>query len=238
MSAWLKSAWSQLAFTFVLIYIGSFGLYLYTYVFLHLRGYLFLPENAVLALIPLLLAGRLIISLRHKRWSDWEPMLLTLLYFVFIPASFYATSDYVHLQGNTDRNILLTSVLFSSFIIPALFNGLASLYLLHSELKKRIRFYSAGIIMTILLIGICFSVYVGRDLGWNNWEIFLHPLSFFMDISNLFSKSGAYANVARSISALFILMGSLYLLSWRMGRLIWHRGINDLAAHIKRAKSS
>ncbi len=238
MAHWLKQTWSQLTVSLMIAYAGCFGLYLYTVVFKHIHGNLFLIISLVLALVPLLLSWRLVVSLKQKRWSSWEPMLLTLLWLSFIPGSFYALSDYIHLQAASTHSILLVSVLYSACISLAFLIGLISLYLVHVELKKRLKPTTAGVVVALVLIGISFAIYLGQDLNWSYWDIMLNPVGLIFDISNVLMRTSSYPDLATTTSGLFILLGSVYLLSWRSARLVWHRGVDDLAAHIKRSRTT
>ena len=238
LALWLKRPWLQLAFALAVAYAACFGLYLYAVVFEHIRGNLFLIVSLFLAIIPLLLSWRLVFSLKQKRWSAWEPMLLSILWLIFIPGSFYALSDYIHLQTVNSGSILFASVLFSACISLAFLVGLISLYLVHVELKKRVKATTAGVLMGLVLLGICFAIYLGRDLNWNSWDIMLNPGGLLLDISNVLTRTTSYADMIRTTIGLYVLLGSAYLLSWRAARLVWHRGVDDLAAHIKRTRST
>lgn len=238
MKAWLKRPWAQLMSVLVVAYAACFGLYLYALVFDHLSGDFFLVVSLVLAALPLLLAWRLSVSLRQKLWSSWEPLALTLLWLIFLPGSFYGVSDYIHLQAEPSGNILFTVLLYSSFIMLALMLGLASLYLVHTELKKRLKGVTAAVLMAIILLGVSFAIYVGRDLSWNSWDVALNPGGLLFDISNLVTRVHTYPAMIRTVFAMFVLLGSVYLVVWRSGRMLWHRGINDLAAHIKRSHNN
>src|ERR1044072_493219 len=54
--------------------------------------------NLLLAWVPLLMILMLERSLRHRSWSDWQPIVLTLLFLAFLPNTFYMITDIIHLQ--------------------------------------------------------------------------------------------------------------------------------------------
>lgn len=238
MARWLKRPWVQLALVLAIAGLGNLLLYLYFVFFLHGPRNLFLVFNLVLATIPLLLAWRLGVSLGHKRWSAWEPLLLTLLWLVFLPGSFFAVVDFTLLAAQPSSSLLFASVLFSGFIFESMLLGLASIYLVHVELKKRVKAHTAAALVTIILIGVSYAVYLGHDMNWNSWDIMLNPGGFIFDISNLLSKPHTYPTMVRTMASTFLYIGAAYLIVWRSCRLIWHRGVNDLAAHIKRSRHS
>lgn len=222
---------------FVVLGIGfaaSLALFLYSIVLNHSFEYFYLVFNLALATIPLLLSWRLVVVLRNRRWTSWQPLLLTFFWIVFLPNSFYMISDFIHLQGMSSRVILYNAVMFASFIYLAMFMGLISLYQVHQELRKRLSPKTAAVLVVLLLAGCCFAIYLGRDLRWNSWDVVTNPGGLLFDISNLVLKPETYPNMGRTIASFFVIIGSAYMVSWQASRLIWHRGVNDLAAHIRR----
>ncbi len=238
MAEWLKQAWVQMTLTLAVVYVACYSLYLFAYLFEHLSGNFFLVVNSIFAAIPLLISWRLVSNLKHKRWSDWEPFLLTLLWLIFIPGSFVILTDFIHLASASSANILFIAITYICFALLCLTMGLISLYMIHTELKKRIKPITAAAVMALILLVICFDLYVASDLGWNNWDIVINPGGYVFDLLNVMTKSSSYHYMIKTMAGLFVLLGSAYLLTWRNGRIVWHKGINDLATHIKRSKIS
>lgn len=233
----LKKPWGELAVVFGIGYVVCFALFLYGVVLNHTLGYAYLVFNLALASLPLLISWRLSAVLRRKRWSAWEPLGLTFFWLIFLPNSFYMISDYIHLQ-NMPAHILYNSVMFSAFIYLSLFMGIISLYQVHQDLRKRLGPHLSAVIVAIVLLGCCFAIYLGRDLRWNSWDVVVNPLGLLFDISNILLQPKAYPGVSRTIIEFFAFLGSAYLIAWRVSRLQWHRGITDLAMHIKRRQSN
>jgi uncharacterized membrane protein len=228
-----KHPWVEFGTYLTLGFAVCFALYLYSIVLEHGIDYPFLVVNLFLALIPLLLSWRLSVVLKTKLWSAWEPLIITFLWLLFLPNSFYMISDYIHLQALPNNTILYNAILFSAFIYLALFIGIASLYQVHTELKKRISSISAAAVITIVIIGCSFAIYLGRDLRWDSWDIVLNPGGLLFDISNLLLKPSTYPDMGRTISGFFVLIGFSYTLAFKTGRLLWKRGAADLAKRLK-----
>ncbi len=236
--SWLNRPWAELATFLALGLFACLSLFLYSIVLNHSIAFPYLVINLFLALVPLLLSWRLGVSLRHRRWSDWEPLLLTFLWLLFLPGSFYVLSDFIHLQLTLSSTILYDTTLFSAFVFVSMFMGFASLYQVHSELKKRIRPLSATLIMIVVLLGCSFALYLGRDLRWDSWDIVVNPGALLFDISNVLLKPSNYSYMARTVFSFFIFIGVTYALVFRAARLQWKRGASDLAARIKRDQHS
>lgn len=231
------SVWFHLGSVLAIGFAVCLALYGYS---IYLNGglaYVYLIFNLFLATIPLLIAWRIVIVLGRKRWSAWEPLTLTLLWVIFLPNSLYMISDYIHLQNMSNKTILYNAVMFSAFIYLALAMGLTSLYLIHQELRKRLHYQTAAIMVALIVLGCCFAIYLGRDLRWNSWDVVTNPGGLLFDISNLLLKPQKYPDMGRSISSFFVLIGSAYLIAWEASRLVWRRGVNDLAAHLKKRQN-
>ncbi len=238
MASWFKRPWAELASVVAIADIGNLLLYAYFLIFLHGSGNIFLVLNMVLASIPMLLSWRLVASLRYKRWSGWEPLALTFFWLVFLPGSFFGVVDFPLLAVRPSSSLLFAAVLYSSFILESIILGMASIYLVHVELRKRLKASTSAILVAIILIGVSYAIYLGQDMNWNSWDIVLNPGGLIFDISNLISNPHTYLAMARTMASTFVFIGAAYLIVWRSARLIWHRGVEDLAAHIKRTRNS
>lgn len=144
----------------------------------------YLAYNLFLAWIPFVLALWLQRMLRSKLWSSWVPFVLTLLWLGFLPNSFYMVTDYIHLQDVPRIDPVFDAVMFSSFIFNAFILGLFSLYMVHEELLKRVsRAVSWWLVGAVVFLS-SFAIYIGRELRWNTWDVFLNPASLLFDVSD------------------------------------------------------
>lgn len=216
--------------------VVSFGLFLYGAHRNHSYADSYLVTNLVLAALPLVVAFRLGAVLQRKLWTAWEPLLLTLVWLVLLPNSFYVISDFIHLQDVTTVDVLYDAVMFTSFIYIGVLLGFASLYVVHQQLKRRVRPLTAAVLIGFILLLCSFGIYIGRDLRWNSWDVIFNPGGLLFDISDRVIKPQAYPDMVRTTAAFFVLLGSLYNLAWQSTRLLHHHGAVELITKTKQRR--
>lgn len=175
--------------------------------------YAYLLWNLFLAWLPLVFAYRLIVVLRHKLWSSWEAMGMSLLWILFLPNSFYMISDFIHLQY-VQQDILYDALMLTSFIYIGVLLGFASLYLIHLEFLKRFTQTTTSFILAGMILVCSFAIYLGRDLRWNSWDVLTNPGGLLFDISVRFLRPSAYPQMFLTVITFFVLLGSMYALVW------------------------
>lgn len=186
----------------------------------HSLAYGYLVWNLCLAWLPLLFAIRLIALLRHKLWSSWEALAVSLLWLVFLPNSFYMISDFIHLQDVQRVDVLYDTLMFTSFIYTGVMLGFSSLYLVHLQLRRRLSARAAASWVAATLFVCSIAVYVGRDLRWNSWDVLTNPGGLLFDISDRLQHLTAYPRMLVTIVSFFVLLSSMYGLLWSGARLI------------------
>ncbi len=215
-----RSARSQFIFALLASTLVSVGLFLYGAWRNHSLGYDYLVWNLFLAWLPLLFALRLVAVLRRKLWSSWEALAASVLWLTLLPNSFYMISDFIHLQESQRVDILYDSLMITSFIYTGVALGFSSLYLIHTQLQKRLSDRaSAGWIAGTLLVCSA-AVYVGRDLRWNSWDILVNPGGLLFDISDRLQHPAAYPQMLVTIVTFFVLLLSMYGLLWQGIKLV------------------
>jgi len=183
----------------------------------------YLLSNLFLAWIPLLLSLTLLRLLRRHLWSSWELLGLTLLWLLFLPNSFYMVSDFVHVADVGRHNLLYDIVMFTSFILTALFVGFASLYMVHAELRKRISLRGSSLLTAIILFLCSFAIYLGRDLRWNSWDVLVNPAGILFDISDHLIHPLQSGDMFTTTFSFFALLASLYVVGWQFGEAVHQR---------------
>jgi uncharacterized membrane protein len=181
----------------------------------HSLEFSYLVWNLFLAWLPLLLALRLLVMLRQKRWSSWEGIGWSLLWLVFLPNSFYMISDFIHLQDVRRVDVLYDALMFTGFIYTGVALGFSSLYLIHRQLKRRLPDQPAAAWIAATLLICSAAVYVGRDLRWNSWDILFNPGGLLFDVSDRLIHLSAYPKMLITIASFFILLSSMYFMLWR-----------------------
>lgn len=182
-------------------------------------GYDYLVWNLFLAWLPLIFAVRLIGLLRHKLWSSWEGLGVSMLWLVFLPNSFYMISDFIHLQEVKRVDVLYDAVMFTSFIYTGVVLGFSSLYLIHIQLRRRLSAPAATVWVAVTLFICSAAVYVGRDLRWNSWDVLTNPGGLLFDISDRLQHPSAYPQMLVTVITFFALLATMYGLLWRGSRL-------------------
>jgi uncharacterized membrane protein len=177
----------------------------------------YLLWNLFLAWVPLGIVVLLVRSLRHNLWSSWRPLGLTLLWLVLLPNSFYMISDFVHIQDVARHNLLYDVVMFTAFIFTAALLGFSSLYIVHTELRKRMRMQSSSVVVAGILFLCSFAIYLGRDLRWNSWDVLLNPAGILFDVSDHLIHPWQSGEMFTTTLSFFILLGSLYVVGWQFG---------------------
>ena len=210
-----RSPHGQFIFALVTSSFISAGLFAYGAWKGNSPTYEYLLWNLVLAWVPLLLAIRLMIVLRHKVWSSWEGLGTSLAWLIFLPNSFYMISDLIHLKEAPRDEILYAGVMFAAFVCTGIVLGFSSLYLVHTRLLRRFtgRQAAAGVAIIIFLCSA--AIYVGRNLRWNSWDILTNPGGLLFDIADRLQHPANYPTMLVTIAAFFALLAGIYNLLWR-----------------------
>jgi uncharacterized membrane protein len=219
MDRW-RSARGQFMLALMTSTLVSVGFFVYGAWRNHSLAYDYLVWNLLLAWLPLLFAIRLTTLLRHKLWSSWEALGVSVLWLVFLPNSFYMISDFIHLREVQRVDVLYDTLMFTSFIYTGVALGFSSLYLLHMHLSRRLSSAAASGWIAITLLICSAAVYVGRDLRWNSWDILTNPGGLLFDISDRLEHPAAYPQMLVTIISFLILLGSMYGLLWYGTRLV------------------
>ena len=219
MGKW-QGARNQFLLTLLAATLVSIGLFTYGALRNHSLSYDYLIWNLALAWLPFIFAVRLIDLLNRKLWSSWEALLMSVLWLVFLPNSFYMISDFIHLQEVQRVDVLYDAVMFTSFIYTGVVLGFSSLYLVHGQLRRRLsgRMAAAWIAATLLICS--GAVYVGRDLRWNSWDILTNPGGLLFDVSDRLQHPAAYPQMLVTVVSFFVLLVSMYSLAWYSIRLL------------------
>lgn len=184
-------------------------------------NYAYLPWNLLLAWVALVAALWLERILQHALWSGWYALVVTMVWLVFLPNTFYMISDFVHIREVSDVDLLYVAVLFSSFIFNGVLLGYLSLIMVHWQLLRRMSAKSASIIIGLVLLLCSFAIYIGRELRWSTWDIVANPSSLLFDVSDRILKPHEHPQTFVTTASFFVLLSMLYVVLWfviRVGR--------------------
>jgi uncharacterized membrane protein len=155
-------------------------------------------------------------SLKVRLWSDWLSLLLTIIWLLMLPNSFYMISDFVHVQDVVRNDLLYDVVMFTSFIFTSVLLGFCSLYMVHVELRKRVALRYANLCIAIILLLCSYAIYLGRDLRWNSWDVLTNPAGVLFDVSDHIITPMQSGDMYTTTASFFILLGSLYVVGWQV----------------------
>lgn len=172
--------------------------------------------NLFLAWLPVVFAVWLGRSLYHRLWSNWLPLLLTVLWLGFLPNSFYMISDFIHVQEVRRVDLLYDIVMFASFILNGVILGFLSVYLVHGQLLRRVRRPMATTLIGLVLLLCSFAVYLGRDLRWNTWDILINPTGVLLGVSDPIVNPHAHPQAFTTTITFFVLLASLYVVVYQL----------------------
>ncbi|MBX4201952.1 DUF1361 domain-containing protein [Candidatus Saccharibacteria bacterium] len=170
--------------------------------------YWFIPENLALAWVALFFAWLLCRNLVNQRWLSWQNLLLTTLWLVFLPNTWYVLTDFVHIQPTGEVSQMFDIVLMSLLVFTGFSLGIASLFLVHHQLIKRVGGLKSYGLIELAILASSFAVYLGRDLRWNSWDVIKNPGGVLVNVSDrIIDPFGSPR--ALNITLLFFLMVSV-----------------------------
>lgn len=183
----------------------------------------FLYWNLILAWLPLLFAYWLRKSLARTRWLKPKNLILTFLWFVFLPNSFYIVTDFEHLAPAAGVSLMYDSVLIMTTALAGLIVGCMSINLVHTELKQRVPKRRIIDILGSVFLLAALAIYLGRVLDYNTWDILANPFGLALDLGSRLSQPGAHGHLY-STTLLFWAYISVSYISFY--RLIHRRSVN------------
>lgn len=179
----------------------------------------YLLWNLFLGWLPFILSLLLVQTLKTQLWSSWRALIITLAWLVLLPNSFYMVSDFIHLSDLGGNQVVFGAVTFSAFVFTSLCLGVASLYLVHLELLKRVSRRMASVLVGVLLLIVSVAIYVGRDLRWNSWDVVVNPFGLLFDVSERLLHPDEYPQVLAVVLPFFVLLATIYYVVWQAVRL-------------------
>jgi uncharacterized membrane protein len=174
----------------------------------------FVFGNLALAWLGLFFGWLLVRNLRYKRWVSWQNILLSILWLMFLPNTWYVLTDFLHVLPLGEVSQLYDIVLISTLVFTGFILGFASLYLVHQELRKRLSENWSTIIVVLVIFVSSFAIYLGRDLRWNSWDVITNPSSVILNVSDRVIDPLGHPRAINITGLLFILIGSVYFALW------------------------
>lgn len=174
-------------------------------------NYWFINWNLFLAWLPIVFAILLVYGLRTRRWLSWQNLGLTGLWLLFLPNSFYMVTDFVHLTEYNNLAVLFDIVMFMTYALTGLMLGWLSVYFVHSELKKRKTRDIRWILLGLVFMLCSFAIFMGRNLGWNSWDVVTDPFGITLDLLQRLSYPDEYPDTYSITALFFVFIAGTYL---------------------------
>lgn len=121
----------------------------------------------------------------YKKRSAFSWVLIgacALIWLLFFPNAPYLLTDVMHLQPLSDAPFWYDLILVVAFAWTGSFLGLISLLLMQALVRKM----AGTVVSWIFALGALsisgFEIYLGRFLGWNSWDVFIHPTRIVLDM--------------------------------------------------------
>ncbi|HEX5448210.1 MAG TPA: DUF1361 domain-containing protein [Candidatus Saccharimonadales bacterium] len=182
----------------------------------------YLLTNLCLAWISPLVAVWLIRELKIRRWLSWQNLLLTFLWLVFLPNTWYVLTDFIHVVPSGEISQLYDIVLVSLLTICGFVLGFTSLYLIHRQILKRWDELKSYLLIEFVILLSSFAIYVGRDLRWNSWDVIANPGGVFLNVSNQIIDPFGSSRALNVTALFFVLISLLYVAVWLAVRPLEH----------------
>lgn len=184
------------------------------------QRYNFLVWNLALAIIPALLAWWLVARIQKSGWLKWQQIVLTIGWVTFLPNSFYIITDLIHLRPNYEADLLFDITLLTSFIMAGMLFGYLSVYLVHIQMLRRMREYTAYGLIGLLFLLVSFAICLGRYTRWNTWDLLLQPAGLLFDVSDRVINPDAHLQTYQTTLVLFLMLFTGYSVIYESIRLL------------------
>jgi uncharacterized membrane protein len=185
----------------------------------HEHEFAYMIWNLALAWIALGISLYLERTVNRVSWSSWSALIVTLIWILFLPNTFYMVTDFIHVLELAPAQLLFGVFMLSSFILNGVLLGMISVYLVHRELLKRLASRTAWLLVASILLLCSFAMYIGRELRWNSWDIVASPSSLLFDVTDRLLNAKDHPHMLVTTFSFFILIASTYVVLWHMARV-------------------
>lgn len=170
----------------------------------------FLNWNLGLAWLPVLFAWWLSRTLKTQRWFSPNAIILTLLWLIFLPNSFYIVTDFIHLQPHSGVSLLYDVMLIMSFALTGILLGCMSVFIVHRDLAKRLSKRRVLDVLGSVFLLSSFAIYLGRNLGYNSWDLLANPFGILFDVTDRIASPDAYGSMYSTTLLFFVFISAVY----------------------------
>jgi uncharacterized membrane protein len=172
----------------------------------------FLLWNLMLAWVPIAASLWFVPTGRSHRPITSASLLI--IWFLFLPNTFYILSDFIHLRAYGDINILFDVVLLFLYSCIGFGLGLISLGVMHLWLRRTFSQYVSALLIYGTIFLCSFAIYLGRYLRWNSWDIVTNPLGLLVDISDRVVAPLDHPKTLSTTFIFFVFISLVYSSFW------------------------
>ena len=146
----------------------------------HSMTYAFLVWNLFLAWVPYYWS--LAAAALHRQPASWWRLLVPgTLWLLFFPNAPYIVTDFVHLRPIAPIPLWFDIGLLAIFAWSGCFLAVASLRIMQTLVATYLG-GAASWLFVASVIGLNgLGIYLGRFMGWNSWDLFIHPHGVLSD---------------------------------------------------------
>ena len=170
----------------------------------------FLNWNLFLAAVPWLvsmIAASRVIAEKSKILT----VVLFFIWFLTFPNAPYIITDLYYLNDHPSKMFWYDLIMILLFAWTGLLFGFFSLARIEGLLIRKLTKTKSVIVIVVILFAGAFGIYLGRDLRWNSWDIFLEPREFFLDVLDRFIKPFGHG---RTWGFTFLMGSFLNIIYW------------------------
>lgn len=189
----------------------------------------YLNWNLLLAWVPLIFSYMLVRHCITGFWVSTKGILLTILWLLFLPNSFYLATDFIHLQRSTSESLLFDIVLLLSYTFNGFIVGYLSVYSVHQLLLRRMSRKKSHLLVAGVFLLCSFAIYLGRYLRWNSWDIIFNPAGILFDVSDRFLNPADHEQTFWTTALFFVLISSVYIVLWSLLREVQLASVSKAA---------
>lgn len=177
----------------------------------HNWQFAYLIWNLFLAWTPVICTMLVLRLVATRSWTSFIPVVVSVVWLLVLPNSFYMITDFVHIQEVPRHNLTYDIVMFTSFIVTAVLLGYVSVRAIHAELRKRASSRDSWAIVSFVFLLCSFAIYLGRDLRWNSWDVLINPAGILFDVSDHVLHPLAHGDMFSTTASFFVLLLGLYI---------------------------
>ncbi len=175
---------------------------------------LYLSWNIFLALLPLAVSGFLTWYITREKVYALVLIFGGLVWLALFPNAPYILTDFIHLRAGGAKMIWYDIFMFFTAAWVGLLAAFYSLKQMEVLFLKRFSATVTWIAISLVFLLSSFGIYIGRELRWNSWDLFVNPRELVTDTVAIFTNSPQHQEAPMFI-ALFFIFTIIAYIAWR-----------------------